>query len=157
MVQCCRCNGNGLCRNCSCVKAKRACTDCLPGKNNKCCNRPSLELNVPSSTLSTAPSFSTDSSTMSTTSGPSQTTAPESHDHLSVSHQDGRRDSPVNTHPVLTSVYTPLCPPLPSYNQSVKLVLFGELYECNALMHQLDATFDEAVHWKRNCFNSRDS
>ena len=35
MVQCCRCNGGGLCKNCSCVKA---CIDCLPSKKQHCSN-----------------------------------------------------------------------------------------------------------------------
>ena len=38
MVQCCRCNGIGLCKNCSCVKAGKACVDCLPSKRQRCSN-----------------------------------------------------------------------------------------------------------------------
>ena len=38
MVQCCRCNGSGLCKNCSCVKAGKACVDCLPSKRQRCSN-----------------------------------------------------------------------------------------------------------------------
>ena len=90
MVQCCRCNGSDLCRNCCCVRTKRACTDCLPGKNskywNRPSNRPSLNLNMPSSNPTTAAIFTTDSSTTSS-SGPSQATAPESDDHLSASQE----------------------------------------------------------------------
>ena len=40
MRQCCRCNGSGRCKNCSCVKAGKACTDCLPSKRQACSNRP---------------------------------------------------------------------------------------------------------------------
>ena len=65
MVQCCRCNSSGLCRNCSCVKAKRAYFDCLPGRNDRCCNRASL--NTPCSTMlcsttSVAPEVNIDAS-----------------------------------------------------------------------------------------------
>ena len=38
MVQCCRCNGSGLCKNCSCVKAGKACIDCQPSKKQRCSN-----------------------------------------------------------------------------------------------------------------------
>ena len=35
---CCKCNGSGVCRNCSCVKAGMACTNCLPSRRNGCRN-----------------------------------------------------------------------------------------------------------------------
>lgn len=35
---CCRCNGSGRCRNCSCVKAQRQCTNCLPKRKGTCSN-----------------------------------------------------------------------------------------------------------------------
>ena len=38
MRQCCRCNGSGRCKNCSCVKAGRACVDCLRRKRHGCLN-----------------------------------------------------------------------------------------------------------------------
>ena len=38
MPQCCRCNGSGRCKNCSCKKAGRVCTNCLPSKKNQCKN-----------------------------------------------------------------------------------------------------------------------
>ena len=94
MVQCCRCNSSGRCRSCSCVKAKRACTDCLPGKNNKCCN--TLSLNSPSPTTSTVP-------------GPSIVS--ESLDPLSVSASEAKEDENPKLMP--TPVSTPECPPLP--------------------------------------------
>ena len=37
-IQCCRCNGNGTCKGCSCVKMRRECTNCTPGKKNRCLN-----------------------------------------------------------------------------------------------------------------------
>ena len=38
MVQCCRYNGSGLCKNCSCVEAGKACLDSLPSKRQRCSN-----------------------------------------------------------------------------------------------------------------------
>ena len=38
MPVCCRCNGSGRCRNCSCSKAGKPCVDCLPQRKGRCCN-----------------------------------------------------------------------------------------------------------------------
>ena len=38
MPVCCRCNGSGRCRGCSCAKAGRQCTSCLPLRKGQCCN-----------------------------------------------------------------------------------------------------------------------
>ena len=38
MPICCRCNRSGHCLNCSCVKRKRQCVDCLPSRLNSCRN-----------------------------------------------------------------------------------------------------------------------
>ena len=37
MPVCCRCNGSGRCRNCSCSKAGKPCVDC-PQRKGRCCN-----------------------------------------------------------------------------------------------------------------------
>ena len=37
-MTCCRCNRSGSCRNCSCVKNGQNCTNCLPGRLDKCTN-----------------------------------------------------------------------------------------------------------------------
>ena len=39
MPACCRCNGNGRCRGCSCTKAGRLCTGCLPSRKGQCYNQ----------------------------------------------------------------------------------------------------------------------
>ena len=39
MPVCCRCNGSGRCKACSCVKSRRPCVDCLPSRNGHCSNR----------------------------------------------------------------------------------------------------------------------
>ena len=36
--QCCRCNGNGRCRGCKCVREGRSCLNCTPGRNRRCEN-----------------------------------------------------------------------------------------------------------------------
>ena len=38
VMSCCKCNRSGSCARCVCVKAKRPCTTCLPGKLGVCAN-----------------------------------------------------------------------------------------------------------------------
>lgn len=38
MTVCCRCNGDGKCKNCVCVKAGKTCTTCLPARRGNCSN-----------------------------------------------------------------------------------------------------------------------
>ena len=38
MPSCCRCNGNGRCRNCRCVRSGSACFNCLPFRRGHCEN-----------------------------------------------------------------------------------------------------------------------
>ena len=58
---CCRCNGSGRCRNCSCVNAQQGCTNCLPKRKGTCENSRvangahQLELVTSSSTSHTPP------------------------------------------------------------------------------------------------------
>ena len=35
---CCRCNGNGKCKNCSCVKEAKKCSNCFTSRRGKCLN-----------------------------------------------------------------------------------------------------------------------
>ena len=56
MPVCCRCNGSGRCVSCSCIKAGRSCTDCLPSRNGRCSNAPSpTPVSAPTSTPVSAP------------------------------------------------------------------------------------------------------
>ena len=55
MPVCCRCNGSGRCKNCSCSRSGAACTDCLPSKRGRCCNTrqepmPASDLEQPQTT-----------------------------------------------------------------------------------------------------------
>ena len=65
MPVCCRCNGSGRCKSCSCVKSGRACVDYLPSRNGHCSNpgihTPAADLDPDPSTQSsvTLPSLDT--------------------------------------------------------------------------------------------------
>ena len=39
-VICCRCNASGRCKNCSCKKAGKECSNCLPCRRGHCENLP---------------------------------------------------------------------------------------------------------------------
>ena len=43
MPTCCACNRSGRCQNCSCVKARKTCSSCLPMKLTRCQNANNIE------------------------------------------------------------------------------------------------------------------
>ncbi len=49
MPVCCRCNGSGRCKGCTCKKNGRACTNCLPYRRGQCSNLGSTTQNTESS------------------------------------------------------------------------------------------------------------
>ena len=51
-MPCCRCNGSGRCRECSCKKERKICTNCLPSRLNRCEN---LRDRVGQDSLNTSP------------------------------------------------------------------------------------------------------
>ena len=87
---CCRCNRSGFCKGCACVKAKRTCDSCLPGKLGHCANNSTTNGNFIKSPTPRTPPMSSPTFTWGNLSGPE----------------------------------------------------FDKL---------LDATYDEVVHWRRNC------
>ena len=58
LKNCCRCNSNGKCQNCSCVKSGKSCRNCLPLRLSHCLN---------SENLSPIPLTTTNTSSLSTT------------------------------------------------------------------------------------------
>ena len=69
MPLCCRCNGNGRCRTCRCVRSGSVCLTCLPLRQGHCenCKEPEEDL-IPQPVVSSVqhdidvPSFSEDES-----------------------------------------------------------------------------------------------
>ena len=47
LLNCCRCNRTGTCKNCSCVKAGRRCEKCLPGCFGRCLNSTANSSTIP--------------------------------------------------------------------------------------------------------------
>ena len=56
---CCRCNASGCCKNCSCKKSKKVCSNCQPSRLGKCVNeqQPNACTDV-QATMTTSPSCS---------------------------------------------------------------------------------------------------
>ena len=120
MVQCCRCNGSGLCKNCSCVKTGKACIDCLPIKKQHCSN----SCRQQSVTSPPQPSFPTVHSQLNSQHGdvfPQPSSRPSSQSlgqpgASSTSTLDGLRRDLSNSGPLLMSTksnklpdYQPVC------------------------------------------------
>ena len=53
--QCCRCNGNGRCRGCVCVRGGRTCTSCTPSRSGRCENFSTVETGRARSTAELEP------------------------------------------------------------------------------------------------------
>ena len=81
MTVCCRCNAGGKCSSCTCVKARRLCTNCLPTRRGHCSNTmqppaspPPPALHLPTTTsLASSP---TSSPTSAPVTSPAMDTAP---------------------------------------------------------------------------------
>ena len=59
MPACYQCNGNGRCKGCSCTKAGKLCTNCLPGRRGQCSNLGSVP-SLPSLQSSSLPPTSSE-------------------------------------------------------------------------------------------------
>ena len=136
-MACCRCNRTGFCKGCACVKAKKSCVNCLPGKLGNCANRSTAT--VMGSTNS-HPEPLRDSNTTIATAATAATTA-------TTTTSSG--DEPPLCQPLEPD---PPCPRLPDHpSVSVPAFTWGNLSGPDFAM-TLDATYAEVVHWRRNCF-----
>ena len=144
MRQCCRCNGSGRCKNCSCVKAGKACIDCLPNKRQVCLNQPTQPpLAQPLSLPSSANPSTSLSLSPSTAEGGMQLVEPKrlldlmpTTEHSSNSIADG-----------LTCVGG-----LPNFEPPANPKFTWRDMDSTSFTRLLDSAYDETVHWKKNCF-----
>ena len=134
MHQCCRCNGSGRCKNCSCVKAGKVCIDCLPSKRQACSNIPTQSrqvppLNPPSTSLSPPPA-----------SGREGLGSPTE----LASHRDLMTTTASSSNSVAAGPPSFELPANPEFTwQDLDSTTFTRL---------LDSAYNEAVHWRKNCF-----
>ena len=150
MAACCRCNRTGRCQNCACVKGGRACQGCLPQRLGKCVN-----------TAQTQPAPQTDlsqqnSSSRHTLPSPSIAAPP---------HSPPSRSSPsteFHSSPELLSSPSPnttapaepsdVAPELPAFPPAAEPIFSWGNLKGPEFTKLLDTTYDEVVHWRRNCF-----
>ena len=135
---CCRCNRKGLCKGCSCVKAGRSCSGCLPGRLGQCSN-PAPALVPPATPALVPPDILVPPAVPSST-----LVVPSPARSVSSSTRPVQESSSSN----LTS----RPPSLPSFEFAADpSFTWGDLSgtECVQLVSEC---YDEAIHWKANLF-----
>ena len=144
---CCKCNGSGVCRNCSCVKAGMACTNCLPSRRKGCRNPRNCQL-MPGLVSTTS---------VGESAAPSTSTSADSLVSSSLGSGAGEAADPQLTPTPLTDDgIRPTCQPVDN-NLPVHVPMtnpqfrWGEL-NAPAVTSLLDTAYKEVVHWRRNCF-----
>ena len=139
MVQCCRCNGGGLCKNCSCVKAGKACIDCLPSKKQRCSNLCRPRSVTPPHPQPSPPNVHPSEPTLNS---PPRAVSPEP-EALPANSLDGLGSE--------LSVSVPLLVPTNSNNLPVfqpvsnPTFVWGSI-DSASFTHMLDSAYNEAVH-----------
>ena len=142
-MACCKCNRSGSCKGCACVKAKKSCDNCLPGKLGNCTNCPpaSTPTANPANTNPNLPTI-TIAATTSQLGPPSS--APGSSADTSAPSQPSVPDTPfsLDEHSPLLPEYVPMSTPTFTWGK----------FSGSAFAKSLDATYSKVVHWRRNCF-----
>ena len=154
---CCRCNGSGRCRNCSCVKAQQGCTNCLPKRKGTCVNSNvvngahQLEVAIPSSTPHT-PQPSSQSPALARPHPPSSALAPLSVP-LSSSTQATAPASQQTNSTILPPILPPTPPPIfpPACPIAQPQFTWGGV-DSRTFIQSVTAAYNEVVHWRRNIF-----
>ena len=151
MPICCSCNSSGRCRNCSCVKAGRACSSCLPSRLSRCENASSPSLTT--RTLSQPAPRRTDgevtrqTTEVHTSTGPPRST-PSWHlpdtqsDQAAAPYMDvcDRTDPEAFTD-------------LPPFNQMTPVSFtWGESMSGEDFIHAVTSAYAKLVHWRHNLF-----
>ena len=120
---CCKCNKHSKCRKCACVRAGNQCSNCLPSRLGYCDNQ-----------QRTAVQEDINSELVPTTTAPSPARETMS----------SARESPPTDQQV---------PSLPGYpSPSLSTFSWGSLNGAD-FTKLLDNTYNEVIHWRRNCFS----
>ena len=144
---CCRCNRSGHYRGCACVKAKKTCVNCLPSKLGHCANRSTTNGNSTSGELSPRDPPRDPSSAIN----PANVHADISHPQTVSDHEP----SSFQLTDSISDLQNPdsSSPPLPEHlPMNFPTFTWGNLSGPEFAM-LLDTTYDEVVHWRRNCFS----
>ena len=148
MPVCCRCNGSGRCKACSCVKSGTPCVDCLPSRNGHCSN-----LVVPSPDGPERPTLSPISSERTNDTASSNANYDSRHDEIVAPDLDTTSTESVSISTPLMAIngqnpvhslpsFEPL--PEPDYHWSD---LAGPEFS-----KAIDDAYSQIVHWKPNLY-----
>ena len=170
MPQCCRCNGSGRCANCACVKAKKPCTNCLPGRKARCSNTntavlpcppplnqppgPGSEVDGPTSGVDALPR-----DVQPSPPPPSQSSGPVSEEDDPTNGDALPRDVEGATSEAQGLSWSLLSGPtiqptvqLPEFLPTANPAFTWESQGSESFSHSLNAMYAEVVHWKMNYF-----
>ncbi len=161
--QCCRCNGQGRCRSCKCVRDGVNCTNCTPGRNGRCENTaPPVPPPVPppSAPRHPDPSCAVDAmDAMDQEQAPSATATVEQSSEAGVAALLPSNLTPgVESNLLGPNPTTPTTPnsirlqPLPSPSPMADPTFVWGPCDAETFTHSLTAAYTEVVHWKRNLF-----
>ena len=147
MVVCCHCNRDGKCKNCSCVKANRLCTTCLPFRRGHCSNIKQPPASSPPVSCS-APSQVPPPMTSSLPSATDSTVALDSPPAISAT----ATPTTIASTPALSGRFPSNAHHLPSFKVLTQTPFVWGDYDSTSFMTSLSAAYLEVVHWKRNTF-----
>ena len=151
MAACCRCNRTGRCQNCSCVKNGRACRGCLPQRLSNCVNtaqtRP-LPQPAPQTDVSQQNSFPRHTPPSPSTADPPQSPLSRS-PPLTESHSSPE----LLLSPTIVPEPRDIAPELPAFCPAAEPIFSWGHLTGPEFAKLLDTTYDEVVHWRRNCFS----
>ena len=140
MPVCCRCNGSGRCRGCSCAKAGRQCTSCLPLRKGQCCNATvstrdtNIIIEEDNQTIQTGPIEESDSTLTS----------------LIDAHQYIQEVTPILEDITITNGSN--IPQLPTVNVvSCSTTMWGNLTG-QEFSEAINSAYSQIVHWRPNVF-----
>ena len=152
---CCRCNASGRCKNCSCRKVNKQCSNCLPCRLSHCENLPTTNPETQKTPKRTSqpvgigndlPEVTVETQVRETTSIPeTQEILVSSPPHSDVLESQAAHE--LREEDAETSVSH--LPPFPPSSDSTFCWgnVDGETFSC-----ALNGIYDEIVHWKRNLF-----
>ena len=149
------CNGNGRCIGCSCSKAGRPCTNCLPSRKGHCRNvssttptRDNDMPSVPSHTLESQQQLQTDLRAQAVSPSPEQEYAD---DDATISDQEilAEAEFTIDTDPISDISAIPSLPQFKDMtcNQSAWHEISGEEFS-----KAIDEAYGQTVHWIPNSF-----
>ena len=153
MVVCCRCNGDGKCRNCSCVKEGKTCTTCLPSRRGRCLNKPHPSAPAPANQPVHCPSARTQlTATVHASPSIDASVAPATPTLTSATNSimASAGSTPVSTTGPIPSNTHYLHLPSPSVMADTNF-RWGE-YDSSTFTATLSSAYAEVVQWRRNIF-----